>query len=164
MNRVILAALTVLMLACTKNTNQPQMANTKFADNYISPVASKVNAAHHNQSNGKHILLDFKQSNCKTATSTTEKILHKALQSDTLVIKVRSPQNCDTQYKGDFNFADNHLILTVTQLPKIIKRKSGQIDTIYTTQLCNCMYEFTYTINRIRALPQTITLNGKIIN
>ena len=164
MNRVILATLTVLMLACTKNTNQPQMANTKFADNYISPAASKINAAHHNQSNGKHILIDFKQSSCKTTTPAPEKILHKELRSDTLILKIRSAQNCDTQYKGDFNFADNHLNLTLTQLPKIIKRKSGQVDTIYTTQTCNCMYEFTYTINRIRALPQTITLKGKIIN
>ena len=163
MNRVILAALTVLLLACTKSTNQPQMANPKFADNYIAPVVNKT-TAHHNQSNGRHELLLFKQSSCKTTVQVPEKILHKALSSDTLVLKVRSSQNCDAQFKGDFNFTDNHLNLNLTQLPKIIKLKNKQTDTIYPPHTCDCMYEFTYSINRIRALPQTISLNGKIIN
>lgn len=164
MNKVILALLTISLLACTKNTNQPQMANTKFAENYIAPNAHKTTTAHYNQSNAKHTLIAFKQSSCKTSTPLPEKILHKELRSDTLVLKVRSSQNCDTQFKPEFNFADNHLNLTLTQLPKIIKRKNGEIDIIYTTQSCNCAYEFTYTINHIRALPQTIALNSKIIN
>ncbi len=165
MTKVILAIITVLLLGCTKNTNQPQHAPVKSTDIYRLADADKKNTpAHYNQSNSSHTLIAYKQSNCKATTVSIEKILHKALRSDTLVVKVRGTKNCDTQYKGDFRFTDNHLNLSLTRLPKIVKRKNGQTDTIYTTQECDCVYEFTYTINHIRAMPQTISLNGKVIN
>ncbi|HXD94701.1 MAG TPA: hypothetical protein VNX01_15955 [Bacteroidia bacterium] len=161
MVRVILVALTLIMVACTKSPTQPQMANPKFADNYIAPLAKKASLmAEYN----KRTLLQFKQSNSNTSSSLPHKILHKALQSDVLIVKIRSTQNCYAQYKGDFNFTDNHLNLSLQQQPRIVKRKNGQTDTIYSSYESNCVYEFTYTISNIHALPQTITLNGKVIN
>ena len=164
MKTVILALVTISLLACTKNTSQPQMANAKFADNYIAPVTHKTTTAHYNQSGANHTLLAFKQSNSKTAAARYEKLLYKQLSADTLIIKIRSIQTFGIQYKGDFSFTDNHLNVTLTQLPKLIKRKNSTTDTIYSTPTYNAVYEFTYTINHIRALPQTISLNGKIIN
>jgi len=149
------------MVACTNNSNQK--INATVADDYIIPDTAKANNNTHLIVT-KHALVAFKQSACKSNTQAPDKILHKELRADTLVIKVRSTQMCDAAYKGDFNFADNHLNLSLTQLPQIIKRKNGQTDTIYTTTECYCVYEFTYTISNTHAVPQTIILNGKTVN
>jgi len=163
MVRILLAILTLVMLACSNNSNQKINANV--VDDYNVPNApSNTPTPTHTQISTKHALIMFKQSDCKPNTQASEKFLHKELRSDTLLVKVRSTQNCDTQYKGDFNFSDNHLNLTLTQLPKIIKRKNGETDTVYTSHECNCVYEFTYSINNTYTTPQTITLNDKVIN
>jgi hypothetical protein len=147
------------MLACSKSSKQPQKP-APFAENYIAAGARKPMPIAHS----KHALISFKQSKCKSTESMSEKILHKELRSDTLIVKVRGNQNCDTQYKSEFNFTDDHLNLSTSQLPHIIKLRNGQTDTLYSTYQCNCVYEFTYTISHVHILPQAITFNGKIIN
>lgn len=155
MKTVILALLTLALLACTKKKQQSPQAPVKVINDY-KPEARKVNTI-------RHTLVLFKQNNSKANMPAREKILRKELRADTLVVKVRSTQNCDTQYKGEFDFTDGHLNLSLTQLPKIIKRKNGSTDTLFTSQTCDGVYEFTYTISRVHALPQTIAFNGKVI-
>lgn len=161
MARTILAIVTTLLLwACTR-TEQPVLP-PEISYNYIS-TQKTTPPAHHNNISGGHTLVQYNQSNCKS-NNLTEKILHKALRADTLIIKIRSTQICNEKYAGNFSFTNNDLNLTLERLPKIVKRKNGETDTIHSVQECDCPYEFTYTINRVRSMPTAITLNGKLIN
>src|SRR6185312_2250266 len=151
MKTVILILVTISLLACTKNTDQQKVAPIKVNEIYALPQASKKNINLH------HTLIGYKQSACKANTFQSDKILHQELHADTLILKIRSLQNCDAKYNGNFNFADNHLNLSLQLQPKIVTRKNGETDTIYSLHECDCMYEFTYTINRVHALPQIVT-------
>jgi hypothetical protein len=157
-----------LMLGCTNNPNQqPEIKETSkpFSGEYTSPNKAKpISASVQLQlAANKPSLILFKHNNCKTTIAQHEKILHKALHADTLIIKLTSLQNCGTKYKGDFSLTDNHLNLLVKPLPLLVKHKNGITDTVYQHQECNCMYEFTYKINHIKSLPQAITINGNRI-
>lgn len=102
----------------------------------------------------------FSYSECKQNCNDYERIILKKYKGDTLILKIGSIQNCTGRFRLDLKSFGDTLDLDIKIKEKIIKRKSGKIDSIMEWTACDCYFYFNIGIKNVQKEYKAILINS----
>lgn len=150
----------VLLVSCdSKNVKEQTTEQSVFTSKSDTSDKSQ-NDTLKNVDNIKPEIFLFKYSECKENCNDYERILSKKYKGDSLFLKIGSIQNCIGKFRLDIEKSDTKLNLGICVKEEIVKRKSGKVDTILTTDDCECYYYFDIGIKHIAKEFKSILING----
>jgi hypothetical protein len=161
---ILIVSLFIILGSCNPTTSSYENSETFdtssiLKNKYDTPITDTYRKA---KIISPEVFL-FKYSKCIENCKDDERIISIHQRSDSLILKIGSIQNCVGKFRLEIKVQNDTLSMDIRIKEEIRKRKDGTLDTIITSQECDCYYYFDIGIKNLTSGHKTVLLDGHII-